>query len=251
MKDSVSVQEKIGALLRTNKFAILLEIAIVFVPFVASIVVSDWLGSDLVSLGGDVVLLGPPLGYLGIMISLVAIWVSARMRGVGWREFGLARPKSWVRTVSMGVVVAVALMVALQVVKPLLLLAFPSAGTVDSSRYDHLRGNLPNLIINVVAVWFTAGFVEEFLFRGYGLKRLIDLQGKKTRLAWVIALVVSAAIFGFVHLRQGPAGMIRVFAAGLLFGVAYLAVGRKLWIMVIAHALLDTVAWVLYYFGMT
>ena len=63
MKDSVTVQEKIGALLRTNKFAILLEIAVVSVPFIASVVVSDWLGSDLVPLGGDVALLGPLLPY--------------------------------------------------------------------------------------------------------------------------------------------------------------------------------------------
>jgi hypothetical protein len=85
MKGSVTVHEKIGALLRTNKFAILLEIAVVSVPFIASVVASDWLGSDLVPLGGDVVLLGPPLALMGMIISLAAIWVSARMRGVGWR----------------------------------------------------------------------------------------------------------------------------------------------------------------------
>ena len=41
MKDSVTVQEKTGALLRTNKFAILLEIAVVSVPLIASVVLSD------------------------------------------------------------------------------------------------------------------------------------------------------------------------------------------------------------------
>ena len=248
MKDSVTVQEKIGALLRTNKFAILLEIAVVFVPFIASVVVSDWLGSDIVPLGGDVALLGPPLALLGMIISLAAIWVSARMRGVGWPEFGLARQKSWVRTVLMGLGVALAMFVFARIINPIFL-AIPNVEPPDYSRYEHLRGNLPNLIINVVAVWFTAGFVEEFLFRGYLMKRLVDLQGKKTKLAWVIALVVSAVIFGFVHLRQGPAGMLKVAVYGLLFGVAFLTVRRNLWPLMIAHALMDTLSFVGYYFG--
>ena len=248
MKDSITVQEKIGALLRTNKFAILLEIAVVFVPFVASVMVSYRLGSDGVSLGGDVVLLGPPLAYLSMIFGLAAIWVSARMRGVGWREFGVARQKSWVRTVLMSLGVALAMFVFARLVNPLFL-AIPNVEPPDYSRFDVLRGNLPNLIINVVAVWFTAGFVEEFLFRGYLMNRLIDLQGKQTKLAWVIALVCSAVIFALPHSYQGPAGMLKVAVYGLLFGVAFLTVRRNLWPLMIAHALMDTLSFVGYYFG--
>lgn len=249
MSLTISFQEKVGKLLRTNKFAILLEIAVVFVPFISLVMVGYRLGGNSVSLGGDYVLLGPPLAYLGLIFSLSAVWVTSRMRGVGWSEFGLARPKSWVRTILMGVGVAVALIVAIQIVKPLLLLAFPSSGTPDVSHFDPLHGNLANLIINVVAVWITAGFVEEFLWRGYALSRLVDLQGKKTKLAWVIALVGSAVIFALPHSYQGPGGMILVFAVGLLFGAAYLAVRRNLWILIIAHALMDTLGFVLFYFG--
>ncbi|KAF5421493.1 MAG: hypothetical protein C5S45_03610 [Candidatus Methanocomedens sp.] len=249
MSLTISFQEKVGKLLRTNKFAILLEIAVVFVPFISLVMVGYRLGGNSVSLGGDYVLLGPPLTYLGLIFSLSAVWVTSRMRGVGWSEFGLARPKSWVRTILMGVGVAVALIVAIQIVKPLLLLAFPSSGTPDVSHFDPLHGNLPNLIINVVAVWITAGFVEEFLWRGYALSRLVDLQGKKTKLAWVIALVCCAGLFALHNSSQIAGGMILVFAVGLLFGAAYLAVRRNLWILIIAHALMDTLGFVLFYFG--
>ena len=93
--------------------------------------------------------------------------------------------------------------------------------------------------------------MEEFLWRGYALSRLVDLQGKKTKLAWVIALVASAVIFALPHSYQGPGGMILVFAAGLLFGAAYLAVRRNLWILIIAHALMDTLGFVFFYFGVS
>jgi len=250
MKDSVTVQEKIGALLRTSKFAILLEIAVVFVPMYALLMVSDRLGNDFVPLGGNVVLVGGPLGYLGMILALAAVWVASRMRGVSWGEFGLARSKSWVRTILMGVGVTVAFMVAGTVLMQLLKLAFPNTEP-DLSRFAPLRGNLPNLIINVVVnAWFTAGFVEEFLWRGYLMNRLVDLQGKKTKLAWVIALVGSAVIFGLGHSYQGLAGMVKVGAVGLLLGVVFLTVRRHLWPLIIVHVLLDTWSFVQHFLDM-
>ena len=112
MKDSTALESGLGGLLRTSKLAILLEISVVFVPMYALLMVGDRLGNDFVPLGGNVVLVGGPLGYLGMILSLAVVWVSARIRGVGWREFGLARPKSWVRTILIGVSVTVAFIVA-------------------------------------------------------------------------------------------------------------------------------------------
>jgi membrane protease YdiL (CAAX protease family) len=119
----------------------------------------------------------------------------------------------------------------------------------DVSRFAFLRGDLPNLILNVLAMWFTAGFLEELLWRGYLMNRLVDLQGKNTKLAWVIALVGSAIIFGLGHTYQGLGGVVKVTAAGLLFGTAFLTVRRNLWPVIIAHALLDTISFVGHYFG--
>jgi membrane protease YdiL (CAAX protease family) len=75
------------------------------------------------------------------------------------------------------------------------------------------------------------------------------LQGRQTKLAWAIALVVSAVIFGLGHAYQGPAGVIKTGAIGLAFGLAYLAVGRNLWPLIIAHGLIDTLDFVTHYLG--
>ena len=51
--------QKFGELLRTNKLAILLEIAVVFVPLYVLLIISNQLGGDdFVSLGGELYLLG-------------------------------------------------------------------------------------------------------------------------------------------------------------------------------------------------
>ena len=249
MKDLTLFQEKSGESLRTNKLAILLEIAVVFVPLYVLLILSVRLGGDdFVPLGGELYLLGGPLVNLGLVVTIAIFWVVSKIRGSTWSDFGLARPKSWGRTILMGIGVTVGIIVSFALLMPLITLAFPIP-QADNSRFDILQGNLPNLILNVVAAWFTAAFLEELLWRGYLMNRLVDLQGKKTKLAWVIALVGSAIIFGLGHTYQGLGGVIRITAVGLLFGAAFLTVRRNLWPVIIAHALLNTIDFVQDYFG--
>jgi membrane protease YdiL (CAAX protease family) len=170
------------------------------------------------------------------------------MRGSTWSDFGLARPKSWGRTILIGVGMTVGMIVSFMFLMPLITLAFP-ASPVDNSRFDILRGNLPNLILNVFSAWFTAAFLEELLWRAYLINRLVDLLGNKTKLAWMIALVGSAIIFGLAHTYQGLGGVIKIATVGLLFGAAFLTTRGNLWPVIIAHALLDTLSFVQDYSG--
>ena len=160
-----------------------------------------------------------------------------------------ARPKNWLRTVLVSLAVALGILGAVVLVINPMVKAFPNAEPRDMSMYSHLTGSLPTLIINVVLMWVTAGFLEELLWRGYLMNRLIDLQGRQTKLAWVIALVGGAVVFGLAHLFQGPIGMFRVGAIGLVFGLAFLVVRRNLWPLILSHALIDTLDFVSHYFG--
>jgi membrane protease YdiL (CAAX protease family) len=250
MKNPRPFQEKFGELLRTNKLAILLEIAVVFVPLYVLLIISFRLGGDdFVPLGGELVLAAGPLVNLGLILTLAIVWVVSKIRGSTWSDFGLARPKSWGRTILIGIGVTVGFIVSATLLTSLIVLAFPNTPAEDLSRFDFLHNNLPNLIINLVAMWFTAGFFEEFLWRGYLMNRLVDLQGNKTKLVWVISLVGSAIIFGLGHTYQGLGGVIRITAVGLLFGAAFLTVRRNLWPVIIAHAVLNTIDFVQHYFG--
>lgn len=117
------------------------------------------------------------------------------------------------------------------------------------SHFDYLTDNLPTLFVNMVLMWITAGFIEEFLWRGYLVERLIDLLGSQTKLTWGVVLVVSAFIFGLGHSYQGTEGMLKTGAVGLVFGISYLVVGRNLWPLILTHALIDSMDFINHYFG--
>lgn len=56
------------------------------------------------------------------------------------------------------------------------------------------------------------------------------------------AIVVSALLFGSYHVYQGPISAITVCMAGVINGAVF-AVTRRLWPLVIGHALYDILAY--------
>jgi membrane protease YdiL (CAAX protease family) len=80
--------------------------------------------------------------------------------------------------------------------------------------------------------------VEEVIVIGYLLTRLQQLQ---VRLS--VAIFVSAILRGSYHLYQGFGAFIGNVIMGFVFGIFYVRV-RRLWPLIIAHAILDIVAFV-------
>jgi len=78
----------------------------------------------------------------------------------------------------------------------------------------------------------TAGVCEEIVCRGYLIWYLAAFVGE-----WP-AVFLGALIFGVGHLYQGPAGVIKTGATGLVMGILYLGTGSLLF-PVILHAAVD------------
>jgi membrane protease YdiL (CAAX protease family) len=91
------------------------------------------------------------------------------------------------------------------------------------------------------AVSFTAGFCEEFLYRGYFLWALTPFLG------WWGAAALSVPLFGLAHAYQGWRGIVRTALVGAGF-VAIVALLDSLWPAIVLHFLVDAfsgvMAWV-------
>lgn len=75
-------------------------------------------------------------------------------------------------------------------------------------------------MIAFVSLSVTAGFCEEFLFRGYLQRQFFAWSGRVE-----VAVVLQAVVFGIGHLYQGWKGALTITLYGALFGI--LAVMRK------------------------
>ena len=113
----------------------------------------------------------------------------------------------------------------------------------QAQKIDTMRRQLGFLTPNTrleLGVWFllstTAGFCEEFIFRGY-----LQLQFAAMTRSMLAGALLSAVIFGASHGYEGAARMILIGIFGLLFGV--LAWWRKsLRPGMIAHAWHDALS---------
>ena len=101
----------------------------------------------------------------------------------------------------------------------------------------HTRSELPFFM----GVSVTAGFCEEFLFRGYFIWTLAPWLG------WWGAAALSTVIFGIGHAYQGLRGVINTGIMGAVY-VLLVALLDSLWPAIVLHVLVDALngiaAWV-------
>jgi len=107
---------------------------------------------------------------------------------------------------------------------------------VEASGLHNSWWRIPVLVLAA----FVNGFAEEVVVVGYLITRLRQLGLSEPK-----AVVVSSLLRGFYHLYQGFGAGLGNVAMGLVFGYAWRRTGR-LWPLVIAHGIIDTVAYVGY-----
>ena len=173
-----------------------------------------------------------------VLVVLGAVSSAVRRQSLG--AIGYRRPASWMKTVLIAVVTAVALQAfSIFVVDPLALRF--TGETADLSEFREVVGNIPLVLIYLAVIWSFAAFGEEFAYRGYLLRRTIDALGGTTR-GSIAAVLLCGALFGIGHFYQGPVGMIDSTVSGLVFGTLYVWSGGNLWQSTLAHGLTDTLA---------
>ena len=92
----------------------------------------------------------------------------------------------------------------------------------------------------LLLVAFANGWAEEVIVVGYLITRLRQLP-----VSPIVAVIASSVLRGVYHLYQGFGAGLGNLAMGLVFGYVWLRTGR-LWPLIIAHTLIDAVAFVGY-----
>ena len=194
-----------------------------------------------------------PLGILAILIILagnviivplsailVLIWV--KLSNTPWREIGYVRPRSWPKTIVMGIVLGLALKFTM---KALVMPLFGAPPVNQAFRF--VTGNsavIPMMIYTMIVV---AGFGEETFYRGWMFERLGKLFGKSIAAKIAIVLITST-LFAAVHYpEQGWPGVEQAFVVGLIFASIF-AITGQIFLLMITHAAFDlTALWMIYY----
>jgi uncharacterized protein len=172
---------------------------------------------------------------------LVLGWV--RLSRTPWHEIGYVRPRNWIVTVAVGLVLGIALKFLLKaIVMPLL-----GADPINWA-YHSWAGNRALLPAGIWAC-LVAGWGEETIFRGYAFERLGKLFPPGAR-AKIAVVLITSVWFGLVHYSsQGLTGVEQATITGLVFGSMFAFSGRIFMPMCI-HAAYDLTALAMIYLGL-
>jgi uncharacterized protein len=174
-------------------------------------------------------------------------WLSLRLRKLKWKDVGLKRSESLLKTILIGVSAGIGIeLLELFVTQPLLVRL--NGKMPDLSQFQILRHNPKMLLLGLALTWTLFAFGEEMVYRGYLMNRIAGI-GRDSRLAWIVSLILVNVLFGAAHMGQGITGMIENTIDGILLGVLYLRGKSSLATPVIAHGVTDTVDLLLLFLG--
>lgn len=239
------VTTKIGIQLKSNALFKLGEIILLFILITAFVLL-------VLPLAGGNLLYKQGIVWTANILMLLYIWAGVRLRGEDCRSLGLGfkRPtgKQALRIFLLSILVFVLAMAGFMIGSIIMVNITGMPQQADMSTYDFLKDNLGLLALTLSGVYIASSFGEEVIYRGFLINRISEIGGNK-KVAVIIAVILSAVIFGFVHYEWGPMGVVQTFFMGLVLGICYLKLKKRLWILVLAHAYMDTILMVQLYLG--
>lgn len=229
---------KIGTLLQTNKLVKTIEIIVLFVVAFVIIKSSEPFVKD------DLILKQASVWIANIAMLLV-VWLGIKLRGESWKDFGLSfnsiSLKEGLKTFLLSLLVFVIAMAGFIIGSIVManITGIPE-GSADMSGYAYLKDNIGMLILTLIGVYIVSSFGEEVIYRGFLINRISQLGNNSKKAVW-IAVILSSIIFGFIHYEWGPMGIGQTTFMGLALGICYVKFKRRLWILILAHAYMDTI----------
>lgn len=195
-------------------------------------------------------------GPITLVVTLALTTPYLHWRGEGWRALGLRRPDGWKSILLvgpqtlLGIVAILGTGVGVTAAGETLGLwstDLPSEGI--EARWGDIEGNLQVYLLWLALGWISGGLFEELFFRAFMISRLQKaFSGLPAGLATGLAILLPALVFGYGHFYyQGLRGLFVTGMIGVVLGVLYLVYKRNLWPLILAHALVDSLAFTAMY----
>lgn len=222
------------------------KIGEILIVFVAAFV----LIYSLLPLAGENLVFRQAIVWIANILMLCLVWLSINIRGEKWTDLGIpfesfsAKKAGSVILKSVLVFVLALLAFALGSILIAPITGIPESA--DMSNYAYMQNNIPMLILTLVGVYIVSSFGEEVIYRAFLINRISEM-GFSDKWKNKIAIILSAIIFGLIHYEWGPMGMVQTTFMGLVLGYFFLRYDRNIWILVLAHAYMDTILMVQMY----
>ncbi|ABD55056.1 CPBP family intramembrane glutamic endopeptidase [Jannaschia sp. CCS1] len=161
------------------------------------------------------------------------------------KTLGFRQQDNWLKTIGL----AVAGWAAVMAVQTIVANLFPNVFLQEGGGvFADVEGNTPLFLYSVLSGIVIGGFVEEMLFRGYLLTRLIRIFGDNKATTFAIVLATSL-IFAFIHVYQGAAAVVLTGIFSFVVGLIFVRTNYNLWLVILIHSLFNIVTFTTLYLG--
>jgi membrane protease YdiL (CAAX protease family) len=228
---------KLGQLLKTNRLAKTAEIILVFL--VAFLFIKAF-GSNETS---DLIYNQAIIWTANIMM-LIMVFTGVKLRGEGLEHFGFSFKKvTWkigLKTFLQSILVFILALSGFVIGSIIMANITGIPESSDMSSYDYLKDNIWMLFLTLGGVYIVASFGEEVIYRAFLINRISEL-GLNSKKGKILAAIISAIIFGLAHYSWGIMGIVQTSFMGLALGGSYLYLKKRIWVLIFAHAYMDTI----------
>jgi membrane protease YdiL (CAAX protease family) len=238
-----SYSARLGQALNSNKLIKLAEILLIFL--VAAGIIFFFISDQ-----PEDLIYNQAVIWCANIIMLILVFTGVKLRGESLSQFGLSFKrfnlkfalKTFLQSLIVFVLATGAFILASIIMANII--GIPEAS--DMSAYNYIKGNFGMLALSLIGVYIVSSFGEEVVYRAFLINRISELTSKR-KSNLIIAVLISSIIFGLAHYSWGLVGIIQTTFMGLALGFSYLYLKRKIWVLIIAHAYMDTILMVQLY----
>ncbi len=236
---------KLGHLLRTNKQAKIIELLLVFIAAFLFIKLFSFKESSSLIFTQAII-------WAANIIMLAIIFIGLRLRGENLTHFGFSLKKFSIRfgikTFLQSILVFALALIGFIIGSIIManIVGIPEGSNMNS--YDYLKDDIWMLCLTLVGVYIVSSFGEEVIYRAFLINRISEL-GLNSKAGKILTVIISALIFGVAHYSWGITGIVQTMFMGLVLGFCYVYLKKRIWVLIFAHAYMDTILMVQLYYS--